>query len=311
MQIALCAHSADQLKFVELLFSDPSLAAASATLAEGSPAERVFFEVVKDLTNILAKRTDLPLGRVYFGCETCERRIPTPAVLAAVLDVTQRYGAAFTLVTPYVSDWGLRRLARLVDLLDSRADDIEVVVNDLGVLHFLGGRSNKLRLVLGRLLSKIVPLLRVPKEQIASLEESMFAYVRSNAISSPYFRELLRRYDVRRIEFSAYPQGLAMPLSTFGFAGSLHFPWIYVSSTRICEFGSFSEPIERKFKVDSGCRRECKNTYLVLSRPGAHRKAYFAFGRALAAVCEQRLDRVVSGLNDGIDRLVVDPFLPE
>ncbi len=63
------------------------------------------------------KYCDENFSRLYFGNEFCERLIPTVQQLTKVLSVVRQKGLAFTLVTPYVTNAGIKRLEKLLTVL--------------------------------------------------------------------------------------------------------------------------------------------------------------------------------------------------
>jgi len=58
--------------------------------------------------------------RLYIGDEFCERRLPTPALLAKAVDWAAANGRKLTLVTPNLSDEGMQRLSELLELLTGK-----------------------------------------------------------------------------------------------------------------------------------------------------------------------------------------------
>lgn len=75
-------------------------------------------------------------SRVYFGNEFCQRLIPSAKELEQVLDFVSEKSLPFTLVTPYVTDEGLRILESLLLKLEKRKPGSEVVVNDWGCVAY-------------------------------------------------------------------------------------------------------------------------------------------------------------------------------
>jgi hypothetical protein len=138
-------------------------------------------------------------SRIYFGNEFCERLIPSGKELGNVLDFVTNNRLGFTLLTPYVTNDGLEKLATLLALLASKAEPCEVVFNDWGLLDIINRGSTYLQPVMGRLLNKMKrgPRLMhfldlVPKETVD--------YFRTCSLEMPAFQKFLIENRVKRVE---------------------------------------------------------------------------------------------------------------
>jgi hypothetical protein len=223
-------------------------------------------------------RTSMPalaVKRLYFGQEYCQRLLPEKADLSSAIAAAQSAGIDFTLVTPYVSDDGLVRLGGLLEVLASEWPGSEVVANDWGALMLLKEQFPILVPVAGRLLEK---MKRDPR--FSSYDYQQFfgehglALLRdSNASALPYQR-FLQRYGVARVEFDNVPQGIDVDMSGTPLRGSVYAPFGFVTTGRICFIGALNAPPERRFRVDTPCRHECRSYEHFLRRnvspmPGA------------------------------------------
>ena len=163
---------------------------------------------------------------------------------------------------------------------------------------------------MGRLLNKSIPLVRVEKDELRHFHPKQLKYLRANNLASIYYRGMLNKYGVNRIEYSALKQGIGINMRKHGLKGSLYYPWIYCSSTRICEYGSFSLPNQRKFHVGNRCKKECEKIYMTLTLKGQNRETYFQIGNVLAAVCRDDVEGLIKTMGKSFDRLVLCPYLP-
>lgn len=207
------------------------------------------------------KYCDQNFSRLYFGNEFCQRLLPALEELETVLDVTRSLD--FTLVTPYVTDDGLARVQRLLDLVSRRGQEAEVVFNDWGVFSILRKHYPSFEPVMGRLLNKMKrdPRLMTVLDRIP---ENALEYFRGSNLSVPLFRHFLLENGVRRVEFDNVLQGI-----DFDFEGmelSLYMPFAYVTTTRACLVNKCDTP-EKGERVDiSPCQRECqKYTFYLKS----------------------------------------------
>ncbi len=65
--------------------------------------------------------------RLYFGMEFCERLLPSPSQIKKALAFTQKNNLTFTLVTPYVTEIGLKKVEQLISLVSELQPESELV----------------------------------------------------------------------------------------------------------------------------------------------------------------------------------------
>jgi hypothetical protein len=158
--------------------------------------------------------------RLYIGDEFCERRLPTPALLAKAVGWAEANGRKITLVTPSLSDEGLQRLSELLDLLgDKKSEKFEVVINDFGGLSLLNSRyKGRFLPVLGRLL--------MPKSLSMTSGVDVFRE----------FLEFTRKWGITGLEFNTLPfsESLQSQMAEYGLASHLYLPYRFMAVTRFC-----------------------------------------------------------------------------
>ena len=69
-------------------------------------------------------------SRLYFGNEFCQRLIPSPQEVDQVMDFAQEHHIALSLVTPYVTNEGLKKWKTLIEKVAEGNPQSEVVFND-------------------------------------------------------------------------------------------------------------------------------------------------------------------------------------
>jgi hypothetical protein len=77
---------------------------------------------------------------------------------------------------------------------------------------------------------------------------------------------LLASLGVRRIEADVPLDMAAAHLCGKGFDVSVHYPWRYVTSGRICSFAGVGKDHEKRFILDAKCSRLCREYYLQMRR---------------------------------------------
>lgn len=242
-------------------------------------------------------------SRIYFGNEFCERLLPSTKDLNHALDFTLEKKIGFTFVTPYVTDFGLKKLKRLLQDILKKKPHSEVVFNDYGVLRVLNKKSDELVPVMGRLLTK---MKRGPRLMtvIDKLPPTTVEYFRSTNLTVPALCEFLREYRVGRVELDNVLQGIDICLD--GIEGSLYFPYAYVTTTRLC-LSNFCDKKDRSDLIGIfPCQKECQRyTFFLrneimpvpLIRKG---NTLFFKNEVLPEAIEER----------GINRIVMEPEIP-
>jgi Collagenase and related proteases len=206
--------------------------------------------------------------RMYFGQEFCEKALPIHKELDQALALAEQLGMNFTLVTPYVTEPGLKAVKGLFQQLIRVQPRAEVVVNDWGVLQTIAEDYPTLTPVLGRLLNK---LLRDPRmlTHFKKPEGEALTRFRTCSLAGSPMKDLLNHYQVGRIELDFPPQGLDDDLAKWGYESTLYLPYGVIMTGRICLLHSWGLEEHQKFKPFSGgCDRKCRFYWLEMSDPG-------------------------------------------
>ncbi len=242
-------------------------------------------------------------SRLYFGNEFCEQLIPSAAQLEHVLDFVSENSLDFTLVTPYITDNGLKRLEVLLQLVAQKRPDSEVVFNDYGVLRVLRSRYSELEPVMGRLLNR---MKRGPRLMmvIDKLPQTTVEYFQNSNLTVPALSKFLNDNGVRRVELDNVLQEFNFSLDSF--SASLYLPFAYVTTSRLCLANSCDVPEREEMVGVFPCKQECQKYTLflrneimpvLLIRKG---NTIFFENRALPEGIEER----------GINRIVTEPEIP-
>ena len=242
--------------------------------------------------------------RLYFGNEFCQRLIPTAEDLDYIMDFVKKNNIRLSLVTPYVTDEGIEKLELLLELLNEKLQESEVIINDYGTLELIREKKLKLKPVLGRLLTKQKRGPRILNIRDKLPKPAIEHFRRSNA-EVPIFQEFLVKNGFDRVELDNLLQGVGDDLSKSKIRASLYFPYAYVTTTRFC----LTSICDKKDAVPGiyPCKKECqkygpfkltnKNMPIPLLLKG---NTQFFENKKLPQDLEER----------GIDRLVYEPELP-
>lgn len=268
-----------------------------------------------------------PPGRVYFGNEFCEKRLPGLKELKEVFDFCEDVGVSLTLLTPGVTDPGIARLRRLLDWLAGRGRPCEVVVNDFGVLNVMSEYYPGLTPVWGRLMSNMKTMPRFARQwpgvegvnnpgyfpaSTLDLSPHQIYALQSSSFSVGIYRVFLKSKGIGRVELNPLPQGMRLPGKRSSMGVSLHYPWVYVTSSRMCEMGSMNLEKKEKFAPGGGCGAECGKylSHWLTDWPTAARRIVNV-GNTVFMLCEMPADALKTYVDTNeIDRIVFSLLPP-
>jgi hypothetical protein len=243
--------------------------------------------------------------RLYFGIEFCERLLPSPAQLTKVINFALKKKKGFTLVTPYVTNAGLDKVEKLLDLLSETYPASEIVFNDWGVYHLLREKALPIKPVLGRLLNKMKRGPRiVPVKEL--IPKTSLDYFMTPGCSIPAIQHFLIDNRIERVEFDNLLQGLNLDGITENLHLSLYLPFAYVTTTRFCFMASSQDTQHFTIGV-LPCKKECQDYAFTLHNP-VMTTPLIRKGNTLffsnEKIPEQHLH------NRKIDRIVIQPEIP-
>lgn len=250
--------------------------------------------------------------RIAYGTEFCEHLIPDSRAVRSARDAARNRGLEFTLLTPYVSDLGIVRLRRLLEVADG-----EVVFNDWGVLNLLRREFPHLIPVQGRLLNKSLRDPRITGIYAANTDsspESPLRVLQQSNLSSPSYTSLLARFGVRRVEMDNMPQGQDLSFAGQGVRVSVYIPFGFVATARVCMAAGLHYRKPDKFQPGASCRHECQThnvEYTYTNSPFENRDQTFLLkGNTYFYRQSERMLEALSAQAQSIDRIVYQPELP-
>ena len=239
--------------------------------------------------------------RLYYGCEFCERLIPSQARLERALAFADEHGMDFTFVSPFVTDEGVAKLKPLFEWLAERCPQAEVVVNDWGILNYVAESGLDLEPVLGRLLTKQKRGPRLMRVVERVPDEMIHHFQRSN-VDVPVLREFLASMGVHRVELDNLLQGISRDPAV---PASLYYPYLYVSTTRLCLSNSCDHRT-RSLREIFPCGQECQTYTFNLDHQDMPVQLLLR-GNTHFYVNDKLPDNLTEL---GIDRLVFEPDIP-
>lgn len=268
-------------------------------------------------------------SRLYYGHEFCQRLISPLNHLKRILSYIAEKRLNLSLVTPYVTNDGLKKLEVLFELLKERNTSCEVIINDWGVLNLVNRKYINLTPVLGRLLNKqkrgprLVKLLKRetrarllnypqnPKIRSFVIQKKLPMdldpyYKGSNASSVPIIHSYLISQRIKRIELDNTAQGLFLELPKNEICASIYLPYVYISTTYFCPTAGCDQRKKSLLKIKP-CNKECQR-YIFKLRHKTMPKVIFLKGNT--QFYKNSKLSVEQLKNLGVDRIVFEPEIP-
>jgi hypothetical protein len=277
--------------------------------------------VANGLATTYLAEAEIPLdpGRLYFGQEFCEYLIPTPDEVRQAYFMACQMGWEFTYVTGYVTAAGLARTMANVAALADECRDLEVLINDWGVLRLLRRDFPDCQPVLGRLLTKQLRLSRYTKQMppffshgIQTPQEEIRPHqieaIRETNLGIPAYARLLRQNGIARADLDPVPQGLAPEAVPPGYALSVYAPWTCAAASRTCRTAAVADPTRQSAIPDRPCSRPCQHLNRDLQM-GTFDHTVFLRGNSAFSYNMTYIAPYVSGQLP-VDRLVFQPYIP-
>lgn len=259
---------------------------------------------------VITRFAALPIDRYYFGTEFCENLLPSRESVRAMV----ASGKLITLLTPYVSNSGLRELRELFCLLPEKT---EVVFADWGVLQVLRQEFPALTPVQGRLLNKS---LRDPRVTglyaIEGAHNPTLDAMRSSNLDNVSYANLLARFGVTRVEMDQLPQGNSYDLGSVQLKAHVYAPFGFISTARSCLAAGLHYRGADKFQPGAPCRHECQTNLLEYSYTNSpfenrDQKFWLKGNTYFYTHTDAMLDELSAKIESGVvERLVFQPRVP-
>ena len=208
--------------------------------------------------------------RIYIGDEFCSKRLPDVKDLKQQLKAADQQGLPVTLLTPVLTDGGIKACGKLFETFHQWDHAAEVVVNDLGVLLYLKQTFPGFSLSMGRLFNKGFKDPRLDKKDIAPAAAA--TCVNDCSFQHANMRGLAKNLGIQRFEQDLFPHADPDPdtlaMNGSGFDVSVYFPFGYVTTGRACMTAGMDGRPDAKFNFSAGCHAPCTTHRFKLSHPG-------------------------------------------
>jgi hypothetical protein len=223
------------------------------------------------------------------------------------MDFVRERNLSFSLVTPYVTDEGLRKWEKVLSSVAEENPHSEVVVNDWGLLRVAQSLSQDLVPVLGRLMTKIKRGPRIVNV-LDKLPPDALTHLQSTNLSIAAYRTFLVQKGITRAELDYPLQDIILGESGSDINFSLYIPFVYVTTTRFCLVASCDIPEQKGVVGIFPCRKECQKYTFTLDNPvmgcSLIRKGNTMFYK------NEKIPRADELREKKIDRIVIQPEIP-
>lgn len=184
--------------------------------------------------------------QVYFGSYFCSQYFLEMTFCKAFISYIKTKAIGLTLVIPIFSENDLYDAKMMIDKILTYEDHYirEVTVNDIGMLYYIRNHYKNIKVNMGRLFFKYPRDFRVlefTKNITASIDVNIAA---GSELCNGIF-EIDETND-------------ALELVTSKVKTGIHYPLCYMTTGNICKFASIHVPLEKKFRPNSKCHKECQ-----------------------------------------------------
>ena len=207
-------------------------------------------------------KIEFNITNLILGNEFCEKLLPAIDEVRAFIDLCKSLSVMPTLITPPVTDEGIRYINNIVGILDDSQCEYEIIVNDVGVLQSINSTYSHAHISLGRILDKTS---REGREDVESLKEYYgigIDYAREASLYGKWFSPIVLEYGINSIGFDISPIGCVGNNNQI--KKDLYVPWTYTTTGRVCFWNIYENNDKDPFLVGKACEKKCINKHAIL-----------------------------------------------
>jgi len=227
---------------------------------------------------------------LYFGTEFCERKIPSLDFAKKIFDYAIENNKVPVLLTPPLTNNGLKRYLKLIEELKEKEKKFEVTINDSGLLLEL--QDFGLKLNLGRLILK---MKKGPEITSGALLESADNF-KDSSLSNPLFMKFYQNQKIKQFETDLPPQGINLPDNQ---PVTMYLGNTVISLTRRCIYPGIDTE-EYNYDIKE-CHYECKSC-TILKNTKYYSQPIYVIGNA--ELIKNKIE-VPIGYKNKINRIVI------
>lgn len=208
---------------------------------------------------------------IYFGNEFCEKKLFTLNDLKKIVYDNRKQKV--TLVFPYLTQQYLDKVKEMFEFIKLHTDIFcEIVFNDWGLFYFLRRNYPKMKLVLGRLLTKqktdpFAYDVVFSKQNIVSSKSNVFIpkqiaketkeYFSQTLINSKIFQNFMIKNNIVRVETDNVNWQTKIKLPN-KIKASVYYPYVKITTTRFCNYLNMLK--------NENCVKHCEKLSIELNK---------------------------------------------
>lgn len=243
------------------------------------------------------------ITRVYIGNEFCHNLFPKTNLLINMMNKAQRENLNITLCFTYMRDCLIEKTTEIINKIYSWCleydKQIEIVINDWGMIELLRDKLDYIKICLGVLLNK---RKKDPRYIYKKGYEENKDLMAENSLNSSVFSKFLRDNKIERYEYESC--GYRMDIAQG--KHSIHMPFYVTNTSQYCPLYSMCKYQDRgKQELVLNCPQYCRDYFFAypkhLKMVGRY-NSLFAFDDTLL----KNKEKLNYYLENGIDRIVMN-----
>lgn len=243
------------------------------------------------------------ISRIYIGNEFCHNLFPEIKVLINMLNKAKKEELQVTLCFIYIRECYIEKTQDIINTIykwcKENNRNIEIVINDWGMLKLIEDKKDYFDLVLGVLLNKRKKDPRyIYKNGYIENKELMA----KNSLNNLNINKFLGDYEIKRYEY----ESCGYRISIAEGCHSLHLPFYQTNTSQYCPLYAMCTNLDRGMQqLVKDCPKYCKDYVFAypkhLKMVGRY-NSLFAFDDTILKN-EKELEYYI---NNGIDRIVLN-----
>ncbi len=191
--------------------------------------------------------------RIYIGSYFCAQYFlhMDDRLIDDIVTLAKNKGIYLTLVIPIIPQKDLNNVLKKIEgyseYFEDRLD--EITVNDYGMLVYVH-ENYDVKLNMGRLFMKDYRDPRHPKYFNTVLKPKIF---------TKYLIPLIELNQIDGMEFDLTHEAINFEDKPKGIRIGIHTPLSYMTVGQICEYASINKELEKKFRPNQPCMKECQD----------------------------------------------------
>lgn len=237
--------------------------------------------------------------RYYVGNEYCPNLFPKRTVFEKILNILLEQKCNITICYPFLQESRLEEVDAIFDSIDkvvNKEVNVEFVINDWGMLHYIKNKKINITPILGHLLNK---RKKDPRILYWVGYDSTHNNNKVNGVNVNNNIDFLNEMDLKRFEFEDYSQLIQIPKGNH----SIYTPYFQINTSTFCNLYA-----DVKNKVSNNvleCPQYCEKIYYSYPQ---HLKMIGLGNSILGYNADSvlfNLDRLEYYVSHNIDRIVL------